>query len=278
MYHKELVKNKILKSLIEISYTLSSDIEEFLNYSLQNETQVKGKHVLNAICENLSIAKKNKIPMCQDTGLFWFLVRMGEKCVLDFSINEIINEASNLAFKQGYLRASMVKDPILRENTGNNLPPVIQYEIVPGDKLEVWVTAKGFGSENSGASWFFRPTDSKEKIIQTIVDRVLEVGSSACPPVFVGVGIGGTLDYAALLSKKALFRKVGLFSPETHIENMEKSIFEKITNSKMGPGGVGGDFSVFHVAIESSPTHIAGLPVVLSIGCWANRKKIMRFE
>jgi fumarate hydratase subunit alpha len=273
------IETRLGRTLVEMSRTLPPEMKQELDQSFKNELPGPGKKVLGAIIENLLAAKEGDLPMCQDTGMFWILARIGSdiNCSLNLLQDAIIKGCS-LATNLTTFRNSVVEDPFTRKNSGNNLPPLIHFEPMDASGIELWVMLKGFGSENGGGAWLLKPTDSKDKVIETIVKRVLDVGGGACPPVVLGIGVGGTLDGAALLSKKALFRKIGEFSKRDDLKSMESQIKENINTSGMGPGGVGGIYGCIHVAMETMPTHIAGLPLVLSVGCWANRKRIISFS
>ena len=275
MISKQLIKQNLISSIKKTSVSLPENTLSSLKRAYESEPTGNGKIVLKNILKNLEIARKENLPMCQDTGMLWFLVQIGEKVKLDFSIPELLNEISVEVFKTAYLRASVVSDPLLRNNTSNNSPPVVQFEFIKENKLKIWFMLKGFGSENAGYSWLLRPTSTVEDIAKQVVSRVLEVGGGACPPVSLGLGIGGTLDYAALLSKKALF--IHDKQKPKHFIQLEDLITSEINASGLGPGGVGGKTAVLDTSVLFYPTHIAGLPVVLSVSCWANRKGMLEF-
>jgi len=268
---KDIVK-VVSMLCIEANLYIPEDIENALEKSLLSEESAQGKSVIEDLLLNIDIARKRKIPACQDTGMAVVFVELGQEIhIKDGSLEEAIIQGVSKGYKEGYLRASVVSDPILRENTGDNTPPVIHYEIVPGDKLSITLAPKGFGSENMSAVKMFNPSDGIVKIKEFIVETVSKAGPNPCPPVIVGVGIGGTMEKAALLAKRALLRPVGENNPQKHISDLELEILEEINALGIGPGGLGGRITALAANIETYPTHIAGLPVAVNMGCHATR-------
>ncbi len=264
---KRAVKDLCLKANIRIR----GDVLNALKEARKKESKRKAKRMLDIIIRNASIAGKKKLPICQDTGMVVVYAHVGQDVHIKGDMVKAIEAGVKEAYKDGYFRNSVVKDPIKRSNTGNNLPPVIYANIVAGSRLKIHIAVKGFGCENVSKTKMFKPTDSAENIENFIVDSVKETGSRACPPMYIGIGMGGTLDKAVMLSKKATLRKIGLNSRLPHIKKMEKNILKKINKSGIGPMGEGGKTTILGVSILTSPTHIAGLPVALNISCHATR-------
>ena len=238
----------------------------------EKETAALGKQILGILDENMEIAKAEKIPICQDTGMAVVFLKVGQDVhFTGGSIEEAVNEGVRRGYTEGYLRKSVVSDPLLRVNTNDNTPAVIHYEIVPGEEVQITLAPKGFGSENMSRVYMLKPADGEEGVVNAVVEAVKLAGPNACPPVVVGVGVGGTFEKAALLSKKALARPVDQESEKEHIRKLEKEILEKINQLEIGPAGLGGSVSCLGVNIETYPTHIAGLPVAINICCHVNR-------
>ncbi|MDO4735308.1 MAG: fumarate hydratase, partial [Lachnospiraceae bacterium] len=257
---------------MSINYELSDDMKQALKEALGKETAPLGKQILTILDENMEIAKTEKIPICQDTGMAVVFLKIGQDVhFTGGSIEDAVNEGVRKGYTEGYLRKSVVADPLLRVNTNDNTPAVIHYEIVPGEKVEITLAPKGFGSENMSRVYMLKPADGEEGVVNAVVEAVKLAGPNACPPVVVGVGIGGTFEKAALLSKKALARPVDRESDKEHIRKLEAEILEKINQLEIGPAGLGGSISCLGVNIETYPTHIAGLPVAVNICCHVNR-------
>ncbi len=255
-----------------INYELSGDMKDALLRAKEAESSPLGKQILGILEENMEIAKTDRIPICQDTGMAVIFLEVGQEVhFTGGSIEDAVNEGVRKGYTEGYLRKSVVSDPLLRVNTGDNTPAVIHYSIVPGDQVKVTLAPKGFGSENMSRVYMLKPADGEEGVIEAVVDAVRLAGPNACPPVVVGVGIGGTFEKCALLSKKALTRPLGSHNEKEHIRKIEECLLEKINALKIGPAGLGGDITCLGVNIETYPTHIAGLPVAVNICCHVNR-------
>ena len=262
----------IKEMCIEATHFLSSDMEKALVEATATEEGVLGKQILLQLQENLEIAGKEMIPICQDTGMAVIFINIGQEVhFVGGNIEDAINEGVKQGYTEGYLRKSVVKDPIYRDNTGDNTPAVIHYSIVPGDNVEITVAPKGFGSENMSRVFMLKPADGIEGVKNAILTAVKEAGPNACPPMVVGVGIGGTFEKCALLAKKALTRNIEEGSHIPYLKELEQEMLEKINETGIGPGGLGGKTTAFAVNIETYPTHIAGLPVAVNICCHVNR-------
>ena len=262
----------IKEMCIEATHFLSSDMEKALVDATATEEGVLGKQILLQLQENLEIAGKEMIPICQDTGMAVIFINIGQEVhFVGGNIEDAINEGVKQGYTEGYLRKSVVKDPIYRDNTGDNTPAVIHYSIVPGDNVEITVAPKGFGSENMSRVFMLKPADGIEGVKNAILTAVKEAGPNACPPMVVGVGIGGTFEKCALLAKKALTRNIEEGSHIPYVKELEQEMLEKINETGIGPGGLGGKTTAFAVNIETYPTHIAGLPVAVNICCHVNR-------
>lgn len=257
---------------IEANHYLAPDMDAAMRRALEQEKAPLGKQILEQLQENLKIAGEDTIPICQDTGMAVFFVELGQDVHVEGgSLTDAINEGVRRGYVDGYLRKSVVKDPILRENTKDNTPAVIHYDIVPGDKLKLTIAPKGFGSENMSRVFMLKPADGIEGVKNAILTAVKDAGPNACPPMVVGVGIGGTFEKCALLSKKALTRPVDQRSDIPYVAELEKEMLEKINKTGIGPGGLGGTTTALAVNINTYPTHIAGLPVAINICCHVNR-------
>jgi fumarate hydratase subunit alpha len=257
---------------IEANHFLSDDMTQSLRSAGDNETSTTGKQVLKLLCQNLEIAGKEMIPICQDTGMAVVFVDLGQEAsIVGGSLEEAINEGVRQGYRDGYLRSSVVADPLLRVNTDDNTPAVIHYRIVAGDQLTITLAPKGFGSENMSRIFMLKPAEGREGVIKAVLTAVKEAGANACPPLVVGVGIGGTFEKCAFLAKKALTRAVNESSVLPHIKELEEELLTKINELGIGPGGLGGKVTALKVQIETYPTHIAGLPVAVNICCHANR-------
>ena len=251
---------------------LPDDVEKAIKRADSIETGSLGKVVLDNILKNIEVSKETLLPLCQDTGMFWVLVSVGKKAKFNMSLLENeINQGCKAAAKNAYFRKSVVKDPLFdRTNTANNLPIVINYELVEGSDITIRILLKGFGSENCSSVRMLNPTASESDVVSAVVDIMKKAGGKPCPPVFLGVGIGGTMDKAAFLSKKALLREES--NPDKRYRELENKIKEAVNELHIGPGGLGGDNTCLSVAIESFATHIAGLPVAVTVNCHAERR------
>ncbi len=268
---KEITQN-IKEMCIEASHFLSDDMKRALYKSAEIEDTSLGKQILTQLQENLKIAGEEMIPICQDTGMAVIFVKVGQDVHFTGGLlTDAINEGVRQGYVDGYLRKSVVKDPIYRENTKDNTPAVIHYEIVEGDTIDITVAPKGFGSENMSRVFMLKPADGIEGVKEAILTAVKDAGPNACPPMVVGVGIGGTFEKCALLAKKALTRNIEEESPVEYVRELEKEMLDKINSLGIGPGGLGGRTTAFAVNIETYPTHIAGLPVAVNICCHVNR-------
>lgn len=267
----EITRN-IKEMCIEANHFLTKDMQQRLHKAAESETTELGKMVLSQLEENLDIAGKEMIPICQDTGMAVIFVKVGQEVHIEGGLlTDAINEGVRQGYVEGYLRKSVVKDPIYRENTNDNTPAIIHYDIVEGDNIDITVAPKGFGSENMSRVFMLKPADGIEGVKEAILTAVKDAGPNACPPMVVGVGIGGTFEKCALLAKKALTRNVEEKSPVEYVRNLEKEMLEKINDLGIGPGGLGGKTTAYAVNIETYPTHIAGLPVAVNICCHVNR-------
>ena len=257
---------------IEANHYLSKDMDIAMKNAVTTEKSELGRKILNQLQDNLKIADEEMIPICQDTGMAVIFLEVGQDVHFEGeAIEDAINEGVRQGYTEGYLRKSVVKDPLIRENTKDNTPAVIHYSIVPGDKVKITIAPKGFGSENMSRVFMLKPADGIEGVKEAILTAVKDAGPNACPPMVVGVGIGGTFEKCALLAKKALTRSVEEKSPVEYVRNLEKEMLEKINDLGIGPGGLGGKTTAYAVNIETYPTHIAGLPVAVNICCHVNR-------
>ena len=257
---------------IEANHILSEDMKCKLKEAVEKEESQLGKKILNQLQENLKIAKEDQIPICQDTGMTVVFLEVGQDVhFTGGSVEDAVNEGVRQGYVNGYLRKSVVKDPLIRENTKNNTPAVIHYSIVPGDQVKITVAPKGFGSENMSRIFMLKPADVMEGVKNAVITAVLEAGPNVCPPMVVGVGIGGTFEKCALLAKQALLRNVKEHSSIPYVKEMEEELLEKINGLGIGPGGLGGRVTAIAVNINTYPTHIAGLPVAVNICCHVNR-------
>lgn len=267
----EIIKN-VKEMCIEANLHLSKDMTEALHKAKDEEVGELGKQILGQLCENMEIAANDQIPICQDTGMAIFFVKLGQDLHIEgMNLSDAINEGVRQGYTEGYLRKSVVGDPLLRVNTNDNTPAIIHYEIVPGDQLEILIAPKGFGSENMSRVFMLKPADGAEGVKKAVIEAVMDAGPNACPPVVVGVGIGGDFEKAAIMAKKALTRNVNAGSDLPHIKEMEEELLEKINQSGIGPGGLGGKITAIAVNIETYATHIAGLPVAVNMCCHVNR-------
>lgn len=262
----------VARLCIDANYHLNGDILNALKAGMETEESEIGKNVLCRLIENADIAKTDKMAICQDTGMAVVFVDIGQEVYIEGgSLTEAINEGVRVGYRNGCLRKSVVKDPIERANTGDNTPAIIHYNIVEGESLKITVAPKGFGSENMSALKMLKPSDGLEGVKNFIIETVDKAGPNPCPPMVVGVGIGGTMEKAALLAKKALMRPVDETSNIPYVKELEKELLEGINNLGIGPAGMGGRITALGINIEVYPTHIAGLPVAVNINCHATR-------
>lgn len=267
-----IITDNIKEMCIEANHFLTDDMKNVFENAVKNEESALGKHVLGQLEENLKVAGEDMIPICQDTGMAVVFINVGQDVHLTGGdITDAINEGVRRGYVEGYLRKSVVKDPIYRENTKDNTPAVIHFNIVPGDKVDITVAPKGFGSENMSRVFMLKPADGIEGVKEAILTAVKDAGPNACPPMVVGVGIGGTFEKCAYLAKKALTRDLNEESPVEYVRDLEKEMLEKINKLGIGPGGLGGTQTALAINIETYPTHIAGLPVAVNICCHVNR-------
>lgn len=268
----EDIEKNIKEMCVEVNYNLSPDMKLALEDAKKKEISPLGVKILEQLEENLLISKKDLIPICQDTGMAVVFIKVGQEVsFIGGSLEKSIHEGVRKGYKEGFLRKSVVKDPIYRENTNDNTPAVIHYEIIEGASVEITLAPKGFGSENMSRIFMLKPSDGIEGVKDVVLTAVKEAGPNACPPMVVGVGIGGTFEKCAVLAKKALLRNVNISSPIPYIEELEKELLVKINQLGIGPGGLGGTQTALAINIETYPTHIAGLPVAINICCHANR-------
>ena len=268
----ELLTKNIKEMCIQANHYLAPDMEKAMREACEKESKPLAKQILGQLLENLDIAGKDMIPICQDTGMAVVFLKIGQDVHFEVgSVEKAVNEGVRQGYQEGYLRKSVVGDPLLRVNTKDNTPAVIHYELVPGDQVEITLAPKGFGSENMSKIWMLKPADGAEGVKEAIIETVREAGPNACPPVVVGVGIGGTFEKAAILAKQALTREIGTHSPLAHIREMEEELLQKINEIGLGPAGLGGDITALAVNINTYATHIAGLPVAVNMCCHVNR-------
>lgn len=268
----KLLTENIKEMCIQANHYLAPDMDKAMKNAHEKETKPLAKQILAQLLENLDIAGEDMIPICQDTGMAVVFLKVGQDVHFEGgSVEDAVNEGVRQGYTEGYLRKSVVGDPLLRVNTKDNTPAIIHYEIVPGDKVEITVAPKGFGSENMSKIYMLKPADGIEGVKSAIINTVREAGPNACPPVVVGVGIGGTFEKAAILAKKALTREIGTHSELAHIKELEEELLEKINQIGLGPAGLGGDTTALAVNINTYATHIAGLPVAVNICCHVNR-------
>ncbi len=268
----ELLTENIKEMCIQANHYLAPDMEKAMREAYDKESKPLAKQILGQLLENLDIAGEDMIPICQDTGMAVVFLKIGQDVHFEGgSVEEAVNEGVRRGYEEGYLRKSVVGDPLLRVNTKDNTPAVIHYEIVPGDQVEITLAPKGFGSENMSKICMLKPADGAEGVKEAILNTVREAGPNACPPVVVGVGIGGTFEKAAILAKKALTREIGTHSPLPHIKELEEELLAKINEIGLGPAGLGGDTTALAVNINTYATHIAGLPVAVNMCCHVNR-------
>ena len=267
----EIVK-AVANLCIDANLVLSPEMEKSIGEAYETEKSPLAKSILSQLRENMEIAKEDRIPICQDTGMAVFFVELGQEVhIVGGDLTEAINEGVRFGYTEGYLRKSVVGDPLLRENTKDNTPAIIHYDIVPGDSLKITVTPKGFGSENMSKLVMLKPADGVEGVKKVVIDAASSAGPNACPPFVIGVGIGGDFELVAKLAKKALTREAGSHSDIPHIAKLEDELLEEINKTCIGPGGLGGKTTTLALNIETYPTHIAGLPVAVNMCCHVNR-------
>lgn len=270
----EITKN-IRDMCIEANHYLTPDMERALTEARKEERSPLGRLVLGQLEENLRIAGEDRIPICQDTGMAVVFLEVGQDVHLEGGgVEDAVNEGVRRGYDEGFLRKSVVGDPLLRENTKDNTPAVIHYSIVPGDRIKITLAPKGFGSENMSRIFMLKPADGIEGVKNAILTAVRDAGPNACPPMVVGVGIGGTFEKCALMAKQALTRPLDSHSDIPYIKEMEEELLERMNRSGIGPGGLGGTTTVLGVNINTYPTHIAGLPVAVNICCHVNRHSV----
>ena len=271
----EQITSTIKELCIEANHFLTDDMKQILDAAKNKEESPLGKQILEQLQENLCIARNDMIPICQDTGMAVIFMEIGQDVhFVGGDLEDAINEGVRQGYVEGFLRKSVVGDPLIRENTKDNTPAVTHYEIVPGDQVKITVAPKGFGSENMSRVFMLKPADGIEGVKEAILTAVREAGPNACPPMVVGVGIGGTFEKCAILAKKALTRPVNEHSDIPYIKEMEDELLDRINASGIGPGGLGGSTTAFAVNINTYPTHIAGLPVAVNICCHVNRHAV----
>lgn len=271
----EKITETIKEMCIEANHFLTEDMKQALASAKESEKSALGKQILDQLQENLRIAGEDMIPICQDTGMAVIFMEIGQDVHFTGGVLEdAINEGVRRGYVDGFLRKSVVGDPLIRENTKDNTPAVIHYEMVPGDQVKITVAPKGFGSENMSRVFMLKPADGIEGVKEAILTAVKDAGPNACPPMVVGVGIGGTFEKCAILAKKALTRPANEHSSIPYIKEMEEELLQKINATGIGPGGLGGSTTAFAVNINTYPTHIAGLPVAVNICCHVNRHAV----
>lgn len=273
---REIAAEQIIKNVremcIEANHYLSPDMDAAMKQAVNTEKSELGKKILNQLQDNLKIADEDTIPICQDTGMAVIFMEVGQDVhFVGMAVEDAVNEGVRQGYTQGFLRKSVVGDPLIRENTRDNTPAVIHYTIVPGDKVNITMAPKGFGSENMSRVFMLKPADGVEGVKKAILTAVEDAGPNACPPMVVGVGVGGTFEKCAILAKKALTRPVDEHSDIPYVKEMEIEMLDKINKLGIGPGGLGGTTTALAVNINTYPTHIAGLPVAVNICCHVNR-------
>lgn len=275
--HTDKIIEAVKEMCISANLYLADDMDTKMRQAAEEEDSPLGKQILNQLIDNLEIAAEDKTPICQDTGMAVFFVNVGQDLHIEgMNLTDAINEGVRRGYQDGYLRKSVVEDPLLRVNTKDNTPAIIHYDIVPGDALEITIAPKGFGSENMSKVYMLKPADGEEGVKQSVLAAVKDAGPNACPPVVVGVGLGGDFELAAKLAKKALTRPAGSHSEKEHIAKLEDEILELVNQTGIGPGGLGGKITALAVNIETYATHIAGMPLAVNMCCHVNRHKTVR--
>lgn len=265
------IREVVAELCLKANFELRRDVLKALKTALKKETKTRAKNILKTIIDNARLAKKKRIAICQDTGLVSVSLEIGNDVLIRGDLEDALNKGIEDAYKKGYLRKSVVTDSLTRKNTNTNTPCIFSINIVKGDSLKIIVSPKGFGSENKSAIMMFKPTASEKEIKDFVLDVVRKAGPDACPPLVLGIGIGGTFDYAAYLSKKALLRSIDIKNAKKHFRALEKNLLKEINSLGLGPMGLGGKTTVLGVNIEEFPTHIAGLPVAVNVSCHATR-------
>ena len=270
----DIIIRNIKEMCIEANYILSPDVKDSIISSALSETSGTGRKILEQLKENMYIAENENIPICQDTGMAVVFLKIGQDVHIEgCCIEDAVNEGIRQGYAEGYLRKSVVGDPLIRKNTNDNTPGIIHYEIVPGDQLEITVAPKGFGSENMSRVYMLKPSDGIEGVKEAVIETVKFAGPNACPPLVIGVGIGGTFEKCTILAKKALIRDINSHNSLEHIKKLEDELLNEINSLGTGPGGFGGSTTALGINIEVYPSHIAGLPVAVNMCCHVNRHK-----
>jgi len=269
----EIIEN-VRNLSIEINTSLGEDVTEALKKAQDAEQSVTGRQLLGHLLENIKIAREESLPICQDTGLAVIFVEIGQDLHIEGGdLREAINEGVRQGYREGYLRKSVLNDPLLRKNTGDNTPAIIHVDVVPGDSLKIRMAAKGGGSENSSAMKMMKPSDGVEGIKDFVLDTVRNAWANPCPPIIVGLGMGGNFEMAPILAKKSLFRHLGDHNPAPHLANLERELLAEVNRLGIGPEGFGGTVTALAVNIEAAPCHIASLPVAVNIDCHVSRHR-----
>ncbi len=271
--NSEVITGVVKKLCINANYYINDDIKNAIAQGIAKETKPLAKEVLEKININSEIAKNENVPICQDTGMAVVFVEIGQDVHINGNLEQAINEGVRQGYDEGYLRKSVVSDPLRRVNTGDNTPAIIHYEIVPGDRVKITVAPKGFGSENMSGIKMLKPSDGKKGILDYVVELINKGGGNPCPPIVVGIGIGGTMEKAAIMAKKALLLPVGYINPDDYYNDMQQELLQLINESKIGPMGWGGETTALGVNIITFPTHIAGLPLAVNVSCHVTRHK-----
>lgn len=270
--HTDEIIQNISEMCIEANMYLPQDVEQAMQHAGENERSPLGRQILSQLGENMQIAAAEQIPVCQDTGMAVVFLNIGQDLHIEgMALEDAVNEGIRRGYMQGYLRKSVVKDPLLRENTKDNTPGILHYQIVPGSQLELTVAPKGFGSENMSRIYMLKPADGIEGVKEAVLDAVEKAGPNACPPMVIGVGIGGDFEKSAVMAKQALTRNIGQHSDIPYVRELETELLDKINALGIGPGGLGGTVTALGVNILTYPTHIAGLPVAVNICCHVAR-------
>ncbi len=270
--HVDTITAAVKKLCIEVNYVAGEDIVSAIKEGAETEASPIGRNILNQILENASLAKEKQMPICQDTGMAIVFLTVGQDVNFEGgSVTDAINEGVRQGYEEGFLRKSVVSDPLIRINTGDNTPAVIHYELVSGDQVKIEVSPKGFGSENMSQIHMLKPADGVDGVKEAIIRTVDEAGGNACPPIIVGVGIGGSFEKSAILAKRALLRNLNEHSELDHIREIEEDVLTKVNQLGIGPQGLGGNTTALAIHIETYPTHIAGLPVAVNISCHVTR-------